>query len=148
MRFFRVARASEPPEKILEAAYKSCHHVNVPSGAGVETHIFYMPDDLPKDLSDCTDNCECRRIPLKIAQRISQPLQNLPMGVKADYFCLELEGVCCFETIGEARAFYNRNAAWLTLAPSHIIEFEGNLIGEVYDGLVALPERIITVHPI
>lgn len=158
--YFRIQR--EPAEALLNPKYVSSNHrwrtpidikevdgrQQVKVHAEQPTGMFYGRSALPKDVSRC-NRCGGLRITDTQMNALSVAADALPSDWEFSYVCLLLPGVCALESIDEIRAhiYHNGNSHW-DRPDSLVVHFEGIQTGEVSDGLVVRPTRIIEAKPL
>lgn len=154
--FYRIEFDTPNFEK---ASYRSCHHCDAPpitfESIGLKSpKIFFKKEYLPKiaTLQDCHESCKTKRLPKAILNEIMIPLEEVnnydPNEITSDYFCFELDGVCCFDNLKDLEAHIDLlvSECFFMSMPKNgypVIKFEGELVSKVYDGLVAKQAKLV-----
>ena len=139
--------------------YRSCHHCDAPAitfeSIGLKSPtVFFKKEHLPKieALQDCHQSCETKRLPKALLNEIMIPLEEVnnydPDEITSDCFCFELDGVCCFDNLKDLEAHIDRlvSECFFMSMPKNgypVIKFEGEKVGQVYDGLLAKQVKLI-----
>ena len=134
--FYRIETPNNI-SKLTDSNYCSCHHCDCPE---VDGTLFYNPNEFNIENHDeCHAGCGGYRISQSERSLLTTATDATPT-MQMEYFCTELDGVCCFDSIKDLQSFISE-LGMLGVTDPVVVQFVGEQTGEVYDGLVARPFR-------